>query len=61
MAQHWMSKLHLHHGALHRALGVPEGKPIPASKEEAAAKRPGRVGREARLALVFRRVHKGKA
>lgn len=55
-----MSKLHLHHGALHHALGVPEGKPIPEAREEAAAKKPGKVGKEARLALVFRRVHQGK-
>lgn len=37
-------------GALHRALGVPKGDKIPAAKERAAAKRPGRVGREARFA-----------
>lgn len=28
---------HLHHGALHRALGVPEGEPIPLAKKEEAA------------------------
>lgn len=27
---------HLHHGGLHRALGVPEGETIPADKIEAA-------------------------
>lgn len=27
---------HLNHGGLHRALGVPEGKPIPAAKLAAA-------------------------
>lgn len=37
-------------GALHKALGVPQGKKIPASKMAAAAKKPGRVGREARFA-----------
>jgi hypothetical protein len=28
----WIKKLHLKKGALHKALGVPIGKPIPASK-----------------------------
>ena len=37
-------------GALHRALGVPEGQKIPAAKVAAAAKKKGRVGQEARFA-----------
>lgn len=28
---------HLHKGALHRALGIPEGDPIPLEKKESAA------------------------
>lgn len=39
-----------HPGALHRDLGVPQGKPIPAKKLEAAAKRSGKVGQRARFA-----------
>lgn len=37
-------------GALHRALGVPQGKKIPRDKIAAAAKQKGRVGQEARFA-----------
>lgn len=42
-------------GALHRALGVPQGQPIPANKVKKAAKQGGRVGEEARLAEQFKR------
>lgn len=37
-------------GALHKELGVPQGKKIPASKLKAAAKKGGKVGRRARFA-----------
>lgn len=40
-------------GALHRALGVPAGQKIGAKKVAAAAKRRGRVGKEARLAQTL--------
>ena len=45
-------------GALHRALGVPEGKTIPKSKIKAAAKRSGKVGKEARLAETLSKLRK---
>ena len=45
-------------GALHKALGVPKGKKIPASKLNAAAKKSGRVGREARLAKTLKGMKK---
>lgn len=41
-------------GALHRALGVPEGKKIPASKLDKAAKDKGKLGKEARLAKTLK-------
>ena len=44
-----------HRGALHRALHVPAGKKIPLKKLRAAAKKPGKLGKRARLALVLRR------
>jgi hypothetical protein len=44
-------------GALHRALGVPQGQKIPKAKEAAAAKRPGRVGKEARFAEELATFH----
>ena len=41
-------------GALHEELGVPKGKKIPAGKLEAAAKKPGKEGKRARLAETLR-------
>ena len=47
-------------GALHRALGVPQGQKIPASKVAAAAKKSGRVGQEARFAQTLSKLRKKK-
>jgi hypothetical protein len=41
-------------GALHRSLGVPLNRRIPARMLEAAAKVPGKLGRQARLAITLR-------
>ena len=40
-------------GRLHRALGVPQDQPIGKSRLASAARRPGRVGREARFAQTL--------
>ena len=45
-------------GALHRALGVPQGKRIPKSKIAAAAKKGGRLGKMARLAQTLGKMRK---
>lgn len=45
-------------GALHKALGVPKGQKIPASKLNAAAKKKGRVGKEARFAKTLKKLNK---
>lgn len=37
-------------GGLHKSLGIPQGQKIPKSEVAAAAKRPGKVGKQARLA-----------
>lgn len=47
-------------GGLHRSLGVPEGEKIPASKVAAAAKKKGKVGKEARLAQTFAKMRRKK-
>lgn len=47
-----------HKGALHRALRIPEGQKIPLAKLKAAAKKPGKVGRMARLAETLRNLKK---
>ena len=43
-------------GALHKELGVPEGKKIPEKKLEAAAKKPGKEGKSARLAETLKKM-----
>jgi len=53
-AHKWISKAIEHPGALHREMGVPEGKKIPTKKLEAAARKPGVEGRRARLAETLR-------
>ena len=47
-------------GGLHRSLGIPEGKDIPEKEKEEAAKRPGKVGKQARLALTLEKLRKKK-
>jgi len=41
-------------GALRKALGAKPGKPIPAGKLAAAAKKPGVIGKRARLAETLK-------
>lgn len=54
MAKHWIQKAIKHPGALHKELGVPQGKKIPASKLNAAAKKGGKEGMRARLAKTLK-------
>lgn len=58
MAKNWIAGATKNKGALHRALGVPQGEKIPAKKLAAAAKKGGKVGKEARLAETLRKMHK---
>jgi hypothetical protein len=58
MAKNWIAGATKNKGALHRNLGVPEGKKIPAAKIAAAAKQPGKVGKEARLAQTLKKLRK---
>ena len=50
----WIKGAIKHPGALHRELGVKQGKKIPAAKLRAAAKKKGKVGRRARLAETLK-------
>ena len=43
-------------GALRSALGAKKGKPIPAKKLAAAAKKPGKMGQRARLAETLKKM-----
>ena len=58
MAKKWIKGAIKHPGALHRELGVPQGKKIPASKVNAAAKKGGTLGTRARLAKTLGKMHK---
>jgi hypothetical protein len=59
VANHWIAESHIKKGGLHRSLGVPMGKKIPKSKLNKAAKRAGKVGKQARLAETFAKMRKG--
>lgn len=52
----WIQKAISKPGALHKQLGVPAGKKIPASKLAVAAKKGGKVGQRARLAMTLRKL-----
>lgn len=45
-------------GSLRKSLGVKEGEKIPAGKLAAAAKKPGKMGRRARLAQTLSKMKK---
>ena len=60
VAKKWIQKAIKHPGALHKQLGVPEGKTIPVSQLQKAAKAKGTLGRRARLALTLRKLRKKK-
>jgi hypothetical protein len=52
--KNWIAGATKNKGALHKALGVPEEKKIPAGKLEKAAGEKGKVGKEARLAETLK-------
>lgn len=54
MSEKWISKAIKKPGALHRELGVPQGKKIPAKTLNKAAKASGKLGQRARLAKTLR-------
>ena len=60
MAEKWIQKAlkPSTKGALRSALGAKEGKPIPAKKLAAAAKKPGKMGQRARLAQTLKGLKK---
>lgn len=54
----WMQSAVKNPGGLHKALGIPQGQKIPLAKKEAAAKKPGKLGKMGRLALTFAKANK---
>ena len=58
MAEKWIKEAIKKPGALRSALGVKEGKTIPAKKLAAAAKKSGKLGQRARLAQTLKGLKK---
>jgi hypothetical protein len=58
MTKKWIAGATKHKGALHRALGVPQGEKIPPAKIAKAAKAGGRLGKEAQLAQTLGKLRK---
>jgi hypothetical protein len=60
MAEKWIQKIGMKKGALHKELDVPLGKKISKKKLEAAAKKPGKEGKRARLAETLEKLPRRK-
>lgn len=58
MAKKWIKGAIKHPGALHKELGVAQGKKIPKAKLAKAAKKGGALGRRARLAETLSKMNK---
>lgn len=56
VAEKWIQKAVKKPGSLRSALGVKEGKTIPAKKLAQAAKAPGKLGQRARLAQTLKKM-----
>jgi hypothetical protein len=52
--KNWIAGAIKRPGALRKELGVPAGKKIPSSKLAAATKKPGKIGKRARLAETLK-------
>ena len=56
--KNWIADAIKKPGALRKELGVPAGKKIPSSKLAAATKKPGKIGKRARLAETLKGLKK---
>lgn len=57
----WIASAISKPGALHKEMGIKKGKKIPKAKLAKAAKKPGKLGKRARLAEVLGTFkHKGR-
>lgn len=54
----WIQEAIKKPGALHKELGVPEGKKIPTSKLKEAEKKGGKLAKRAHLAETLKKMHK---
>ena len=58
MSEKWIQKAIKKPGALRKSLGVKAGEKIPSSKLATAAKKPGKMGKRARLAETLKGMKK---
>jgi hypothetical protein len=58
MAKNWISGAIKKPGALRKSLGVKKGEKIPAKQLRKAAKKSGKMGQRARLAMTLRKLNK---
>jgi hypothetical protein len=58
MAKNWISGAIKKPGALRKSLGVKKGEKIPAKQLRKAAKKSGKMGQRARLAMTLRKMGK---
>ena len=57
MAKDFIQKAIKKPGALRKSLGIKKGEKIPASKLKSAAKKKGKMGQRARLAITLSLIH----
>jgi hypothetical protein len=57
----WIQKAIKKPGALRKSLGIKKGKTIPPATLKAAAKKPGKLGQRARLAMTFKKMKRGRS
>ena len=57
----WIQKAIKKPGALRRQLGIRKGQKIPVKLLKSSAKRPGKLGQRARLALTLRKLRHKKS
>lgn len=60
MAKNWIKGAIKKPGALREAMGVKKGETISKTALAAAAKKPGKMGQRARLAITLGKMNKGK-
>jgi hypothetical protein len=56
MSENWIKGAIKKPGALRKSLGVKKGAKIPQTKLKAAAKKPGKLGRRARMAMTLKKL-----
>lgn len=55
--KNWIAGAIKHPGALHKEMGIAQGKKIPAGRLAKAAKAGGKLGQRARLAETLKKMH----